>query len=176
MAEHHVERIWDPRRWDRSNRILVGGELAAFAAAILAMILDFPAGDAGKWCLYLTAAIAAGTLAGYAMDRSSHGDKPLTGIETRRIAHIAQLVALKDRAGVDIDWNTVTSDGRQAKASMNGLPIAVKRAVVKSAVESNLPAGFGAVEVASKAVDEMTDSEIAELFAAAQPGPVNFHL
>jgi len=118
LAEHRVERIWDPRRWDCNNQFLVGGELAAFAAAVLAMILDFPGEDAGEWCLYLTAAIAAGTLAGYAIARSVEGDKPLTGIETRRIARIAQAVALKDQFGIDVDWDTVSADGRVPKANL----------------------------------------------------------
>lgn len=130
------------------------------------MILDFPGDDAGKWWLYLTAAIAAGTLAGYAIARSVEGDKPLTGIETRRIARIAQAVALKDKFGIDVDWNTVSPDGRAAKASLQGIAIGAKRAMLKSWVERNLPAGL-------VRVDQMPDAEVEKLFATTHQEPVD---
>lgn len=128
-------RTWNIRKWDDSNRVLVVGEVIAVLAAVAAFVFDFPGRDAGKWCIYIAAVIAAGALAWYAVDRTTQGDMPLTGISARRIARVAQMASMEQEGTLEIDWDTISADGVTANASFLEAPLEFKRMLLSAALD-----------------------------------------
>lgn len=159
MSQSRSDRV-RISHWDRSSRFLIFGELLAFLAAVLAFVFDFPDDNLGKWCIYVTAAVASGTLAAYAIARSYEGDKPLTGIEARRIARIAEATAAEAAGGLAIAWHTLAPDGRTVQASLQGIETGAKRAMLRS-------------QLGDVPVDAMSDEQVEAFFALIPPATLH---
>ena len=153
------ERTFRVRQWDRSNLVLVGGEVVAVLAAVAALVFALCDWDWGRWFLYGAAILAAGALAWYAVDRSSQGDMPLTGFSARRIARVAKIVVDQNQLGFKADWDTITPDGAQVKMSILGMSDDAKRALV----QVTLGERAGDPDAAADLVRHMAGDQIDEM-------------
>ena len=107
MCPNGIRRTFNPRKWEHGTAVLVFGELLALGAASAAI----PGWPHGQWFLYAAPIIAAGALAWYALDKSSLGEMPLTGVSANRIANVARLVDAEEKLGPVIQWSTISADG-----------------------------------------------------------------
>ena len=106
MRPHGIDRTFNPRKWERGTRLLVGGELLAFAAAVVGAAL--PDKD---WLLATAAISGAGALFFYALGKSSLGEMPLTATSARRIRAVVGLAKTEEQVGPIFDWDSITGDG-----------------------------------------------------------------
>lgn len=149
-----------PCEWETANKVLVLGELVAFGGTAAAIFLDFPGTDWAKWCLYLAAAVAAGTLFSYATYRSAQGEMPLTGVSVRRIAQISQIASLEQKGGISFKWDRIADDASTVPIDLLGLPLKAKRKMLAIRIHDALPERDPA-QVAQQ-LDQMTEEEINE--------------
>ena len=115
MCPNGIRRTFNPKKWERGTLVLVFGELLALGAAIAAV----PGWTHGKWFLYAAPIIAAGALAWYALDKSSLGEMPLTGVSAKRIANVVHLVNTEEKLGRVVQWGTISADGTRAEMDLS---------------------------------------------------------
>ena len=107
MCPNGIRRTFNPKKWEHGTPVLVFGELLALCSAVLAI----PNWPYDQWFLYAAPIIAAGALAWYALDKSSLGEMPLTGVSAKRIASVVHLVNAEEKLGPVIQWGTISADG-----------------------------------------------------------------
>ena len=73
-----VTRIFAPWKWEWRDRILVGGEVLAFGAAIAAVPFEINKWNYAPWLIIGAAIIGTSALCWYAFDLISVGESPLT--------------------------------------------------------------------------------------------------
>ena len=122
MCPNGIRRTFNPKKWEHGTLVLVFGELLALGAAIAAV----PGWTHGKWFLYAAPIIAAGALAWYALDKSTLGEMPLTGVSANRIANVVLMVNATERMGPIIQWATITADGTHARLDLSKLNPKIK--------------------------------------------------
>ena len=114
MCPNGIRRTFNPRKWEHGTSVLVFGEVLAVCAAVAAI----PGTAFTQWFLYAAAIIASGALAWYALDKSSLGEMPLTGVSAKRIANVVRLVNTEEKLGPVLNWDTITADGKQAEMDL----------------------------------------------------------
>ncbi len=111
MCPNGIRRTFNPKKWEHGTLVLVFGELLALGAAIAAI----PGWTHGQWFLYAAPIIAAGALAWYALDKSTLGEMPLTGVSANRIANVVHLVNTEEKLGRVVQWGTISADGARVE-------------------------------------------------------------
>ena len=134
MCPNGIRRTFNPKKWEHGTQVLVGGELAAFGSAVAAI----PDSAYGQWFLYAAAIIGAGALAWYALDKSSLGEMPLTGVSADRIAKVLHLVNTEEKLGPVVEWGTISADGTTAEMNLSKMKPEVKILVARGLLESRL--------------------------------------
>ncbi len=98
-----VKRTLDPRKWEWRDRILVAGELLAFAAAIAAVPSEINQWSYAPWLIIGATTIGTSALLWYAFDLISVGESPLTNKSVKNIR--AVIIAMQmEKEGVEFDW------------------------------------------------------------------------
>ena len=134
MCPNGIRRTFNPKKWERGTQVLVFGEMVAFGAAIAAI----PGWTHGKWFLYAAPIIAAGFLAWYALDKSSLGEMPLTGVSANRIANVVHLVNTEEKLGRVVSWPTITADGTKAEMDLSQMRPEIKIHIARRLPEERL--------------------------------------
>ena len=134
MCPNGIQRTFNPKRWESGTQLLVFGEFLAFGAAIAAI----PGWAHGRWFLYAAPIIAAGALAWYALDKSSLGEMPLTGVSAKRIANVVHLVNTEEKLGRVVQWDTITADGTRAEMELSKMKREIKIHVARRLLEERL--------------------------------------
>lgn len=142
---------------------MVIGELVAFGSAIAAI----PTWAAGRWFLYAAAIIGAGALAWYALDKSSLGEMPLTGVSAERIAKVARIVKAEEHLGPVVQWNTISADGDHAEIDLLKMKPEYKIVMARSMFERMTP-----VEAHGALGREWTEADADQSLRVVAPGPV----
>ena len=134
MCRNGIRRTFNPKRWEHGTPVLVFGELVALCSAVAAI----PDSTYDKWFLYAAAIIGAGALAWYALDKSSLGEMPLTGVSAARIANVVHLVNSEEKLGPVVEWSTITADGTKAEMDLSKMKPEIKTLVARRLLESQL--------------------------------------
>ena len=164
MCPNGVRRTFNPKAWEQGTPVLVVGELVAFGSAIAAI----PSWAAGRWFLYAAAIIGAGALAWYALDKSSLGEMPLTGVSAARIAKVARMVKTEEYLGPVVQWDTISADGDQAEIDLLKMKPEYKIVMARSMFERMTPAeAYGALQ------REWTEADADQFLRAVTPHPVH---
>ena len=127
MCPNGIERTFNPKKWEHGTSFLVFGEVLALGAAIAAI----PGWTHGKWFLYAAPIIAAGALAWYALDKSTLGEMPLTGVSANRIANVARMVNMEQRLGPVIRWGAISADGTRAEMALSKMNPEAKNLIAR---------------------------------------------
>ena len=166
MCPNGIRRTFNPRKWEHGTLVLVFGELLALGAAIAAI----PGWTHGKWFLYAAPIIAAGALAWYALDKSSLGEMPLTGVSANRIANVVLMVNATKRMGPIIQWHTITADGTHARVDLTKLNPRIKTQLAPMArkllQEIDTPEASGIRDALGTPVSEADDDTILDAIIA----------
>ena len=134
MCPNGIRRTFSPKKWEHGTSFLVFGEMVAFGAAVAAI----PGWTHGRWFLYAAPIIAAGALAWYALDKSSLGEMPLTGVSANRIANVVHLVNTEAKLGRVVRWPTITADGTKAEMDLSQMKPEIKIHVARRLLEERL--------------------------------------
>lgn len=134
MCPNGIRRTINPRKWEHGTPVLVFGELLAFGAAVAAV----PNWSYDQWSLYAAPIIAAGALAWYALDKSTLGEMPLTGVSATRIANVVHLVSTEEKLGRVVLWPTITADGTKAEMDLSQMKPEIKIHVARRLLEERL--------------------------------------
>ena len=127
MCPNGIRRTFNPKKWEHGTPVLVFGELLALCSAVAAI----PDWAHSRWFLYAAPIIAAGALAWYALDKSSLGEMPLTGVSANRIANVVHLMKAEETLGPVVHWDTITADGTSARMDISQIKPEIKRRIVK---------------------------------------------
>ena len=127
MCPNGIRRTFNPKKWEHGTLVLVFGELLALGAASAAI----PGWTHGQWFLYAAPIIAAGALAWYALDKSSLGEMPLTGVSAKRIANVVHMVNAEEKLGPVIQWGTISADGTTAEMGFSQMKPEVRPLVAQ---------------------------------------------
>ena len=156
MNPHGIKRTFNPCKWERGTRLLVGGELLAFVAAIVAAFLP-----AERWLLASAAIVGAGALFFYALGKSSLGEMPLTGTSARRIRAVMALTKREDKLGPIFDWDTITGDGSSVLGDLTKMKPEIKlelgRVIMRPRLEEANP--DVSAEVMDQIIQALPESE-----------------
>lgn len=135
MCPNGVRRTFNPKKWERGTPVLVFGELVAFTSAVAAI----PNWPGSKWSLYSAAIIGAGALAWFALDKSSLGELPLTGVSAGRIAKVVELVKVEDQLGPVVQWDTISADGTDVEMDFRKSHLEGKKEIIQMVQNALLP-------------------------------------
>lgn len=166
------------RDWEKADRFLVCGELLAFAAAFVAIILDFPGKDWAKWGLYLAGGIGAGVLFGYAWYRSARDEVPLTGVSVRRIARVAELASFGQASNMSLNWDQVSDDGSRVPIDLEQSSMELKRLMLFRNIfmVGRLDGSTPDAQQIMQQVQDMSEEEVNNLTASMAVPPPFFSL
>lgn len=134
ICPNGIRRTFNPRTWEHGTPVLVFGELLAFGTAIAAI----PDWSHSRWLLYAAPIVAAGALAWYALDKSSLGEMPLTGVSAKRIANVVHLVNTEEKLGHVVLWPTISADGTRAEMDLSKMKPGIKIHVARRLLEERL--------------------------------------
>ena len=134
MCPNGIRRTFNPKKWEHGTPVLVFGELLALCSAIAAI----PNWPYDQWFLYAAPIIAAGALAWYALDKSTLGEMPLTGISAMRIANVVHLVNTEEKFGSVVLWGTISADGTRAEVDLSQMKPEVKIRAARRLLETRL--------------------------------------
>ncbi len=96
-------RIWHPSQWRWNERILVTGEAISSVSAVMAVASELLNWHGTNWFLLATPIVGSLSLAWYAWDTVTTGDRPLTTTGIHNIRQVVQGMMLDD-AGAVVDW------------------------------------------------------------------------
>ena len=161
MCPNGIRRTFNPKKWEHGTLVLVFGELLALGAAIAAV----PGWTHGKWFLYAAPIIAAGALAWYALDKSSLGEMPLTGVSANRIANVVRLVNTEEKLGPVVQWGTISADGTQVEVNLSNMKPELKVWMAEALLQSQ--SGDNAL------AGRLSESDAALIVDAVTPHPVH---
>lgn len=167
MCPNGIRRTFNPKKWEHGTPVLVFGELAAFGSAVAAI---FSAANS-RWFLYAAAVIGAGALAWYALDKSSLGEMPLTGVSADRIANVVRFVNTEEKLGPVVSRDTISADGTQATVDFLKTKPEVKIHLARSLFEQMAPA-----EAQSALRHEWTEADADQYLRAVAPHPIPLRL
>ena len=136
MCPNGIRRTFKPKKWEHGTLVLVLGEFLAVCAAAAAI----PGTTYGQWFLYAAAIMGAGALFWYALDKSSLGEMPLTGVSANRIANVVHLVNTEEKLGRVVLWPTITADGTKAEMDLTQMKPEIKVHVARGLLEERLGA------------------------------------
>lgn len=154
MCPNGIQRTFNPRKWEHGTLVLVLGELMALLAAVAAIPVTLLSESSyGQWLLYAAAVMGAGALFWYALNKSTLGEMPLTGISARRISAVIQLREFEKQMGSVFDWDTISGDGKRLMWEPNKMKPEVKERLFEIILASKL----------RESVPEMTQEQAIQL-------------
>ena len=156
MRPHGIERTFNPCKWEHGTRLLVGGELLAFVAAVVAAFIP-----SQRWLLASSATVGAGALFFYAFGKSSLGEMPLTGTSARRIRAVVALTGKEDKLGPIFDWDSIAGDGSSVVGDLTKMKPEIKLELGKVILRPRLEEANPDVsaEVMDQILQTLPDSE-----------------
>lgn len=157
------------RDWGPASHVLVWGELSALVAVAAALVLDLTGFDWARWGLHVAALVGAGALFLYALRLTTSDGVPLSGIEVRRIARIAEMVNFEQSSELKLEWDKTSKDGTHVPLDLSESTKLARYTLASDMyVAEGSPGHVRHLQILQE-LENTSDEAIREIVATAEP-------